>query len=71
MTRCRVLVHRSDYDGEVLAACETHRTRAMVKRQGEEAVEPAWFYGVSYVIAPKKHRGEYQALYWLALMLMM
>lgn len=54
----RALVHRSDYNGEVLAACKTHRTRAMVKRQDGDAIEPAWFYGVTSVIAPKKHRGE-------------
>ena len=46
----RVLVRRSDPLGRILAGCETHRTKALIKRSGN--VEETHAYGITNVTTP-------------------
>ncbi|EIW68609.1 hypothetical protein TREMEDRAFT_31623 [Tremella mesenterica DSM 1558] len=62
------LVRRSDPQGSILSACETHRTRGFLKQKGGNKVENAWYYGMTCVVTPAQHQRKGYATHLLRLM---
>ncbi|WWC86419.1 uncharacterized protein L201_001296 [Kwoniella dendrophila CBS 6074] len=69
-----VLVRKDDYDGEVYSVLQTDRKQCFIKTkssgngQQEEKIENGWWYNITAVVTPVKHRGQGYATHLIRLL---
>ncbi|WVW82480.1 hypothetical protein I302_104491 [Kwoniella bestiolae CBS 10118] len=63
-----VLVRKDDYDGQVYSLLETHRKKGFVKPKNGGQVENGYWYNITAVVTPIRHRGNGYATHLLRLL---